>query len=296
MLRLIKSLDQIKMAWNPIINPLQAGLKIGQAAQGQPFASSLCRFEDMITDEYLHICKAIGQKPVVHRKQWEFAYIYWKLLNHNMLSPGKKGLGFGVGSEPLPAAFVAMKCQILATDAPCDANDQGWALTGQHASSLDALRKPELVSDDEFTKLCDFMPLDMNDYESIPSDWQFHWSSCVIEHLGGIQKAIDFLVQSSLRLAPGGIAVHTTEFNLSSNEDTIDEPGACILRKCDLERLSEMLCSVGLSMESLVLDPGSHAYNYHVDVPPYELYNHLRLELGNYVSTSLGIVIKRPWI
>jgi hypothetical protein len=78
-----------------------------------------------------------------------------------------------VGSEPLPSAFVAMKCQILATDAPCDANDQGWALAGQHASSLDALRKPDLVSDDEFTQLCDFMQLDMNDSESIPSDWQF---------------------------------------------------------------------------------------------------------------------------
>jgi len=281
------------MVQQPIINILQAGLKIGQADQGKAFASSLCRYEDMITDEYLHICTAIGQKPIVHRKQWEFAYIYWKLLSHNMLSPGKKGLGFGVGSEPLPAAFVARKCKILATDAPSEINDQGWALTGQHASSLDALRKPEIVSDNEFTNLCDFMPLDMNDYGSIPPGWQFHWSSCVIEHLGGIEEAIEFLVQSSLRLAPGGVAVHTTEFNLSSNEHTIDQPGSCILRKCDLERLSDRLGNVGLSIEPLILDPGSHVYNYHVDAPPYQSYNHLRLELGNYVSTSLGVVIKR---
>ena len=284
------------MTQKPIINILQAGLKIGQAALDVPFASSLCRYEDMITDEYLRICKAIAQKPVVHRKQWEFAYIYWKLLTHDMLVPGKRGLGFGVGTESLPAAFVAQKCKILATDAPSEGNDQGWALSGQHASSLEALRKPEIVSDDEFTSLCEFIPLDMNDYDSIPAGWQFHWSSCVIEHLGGIDMAIEFLVQSSIRLAPGGVAVHTTEFNLSSNEDTIDEPGTCILRKCDLERLSERLESFGLSIEPLILDPGSHVYNYHVDAPPYQSYNHLRLELGNYVSTSLGIVIKRPWI
>jgi hypothetical protein len=281
------------MPWNPIINILQAGLKIGQAPQGQPFASSLCRYEDMITDEYLHVCQAIGQQPLVNRKQWEFAFIYWKLRSYNMLGPGIGGIGFGVGTEPLPAAFIAEKCKILATDAPIGNNDQGWSLSGQHASSLEALLKPEIVSDDEFRSLCDFMPLDMNNYESIPFGWQFHWSSCVIEHLGGIEQAIEFLIQSSLRLAPGGIAVHTTEFNLTSNEHTIDEPGTCILRKCDLERLCDRVGSVGLSIEPLILDPGTHSYNYHVDAPPYEGYNHLRLELGNYVATSLGVVIKR---
>ena len=40
----------------------------------------------------------------------------------------------------------------------------------------------------------------MNDYGSIPDGYDFHWSSCVIEHLGGIRKALDFVLESVERL------------------------------------------------------------------------------------------------
>lgn len=276
-------------------NFFDTGLSIATANTDKPFASSLCRFEDMITKEYIDICtKVIHQQPIQHRKQWEYAYIVWTLCSSGKLTEGSKGIGFGVGSEPLPAAFSAMKCTILATDAPSENNDQGWALTGQHASSLHQLSRPDIISDSELAKFCTFKELDMNDYSSIPTGWDFHWSSCVIEHLGGIQKAIDFLVESAKMLAPGGIAVHTTEFNLSSNLDTLDEPGTCIPRKRDLDGLRHQLENAGLVMQDLVLDPGTHIYNYHVDCPPYESYNHLRLKLGQYISTSIGIVITRP--
>tara|TARA_Y100001968_G_C19337342_1_gene707622 strand:+ start:1038 stop:1160 length:123 start_codon:yes stop_codon:yes gene_type:complete len=38
----------------------------------------------------------------------------------------------------------------------------------------------------------------------------------VIEHLDGISKGLDFLINSAEKLNVGGIAVHITEFNLSS--------------------------------------------------------------------------------
>lgn len=247
----------------------------------------------MITNEYLDICRAIGQEPAVQRKQWEFAFIYWKLLSSQKLCAGQRGVGFGVGTEPLSAAFAAKGCQILATDAPFEINDQGWALTDQHASSLQALQKPHLISNEELYERCQFKSLDMNNYSEIPAGYDFHWSSCVIEHLGGIKYAIDFLLQSSLRLADGGVAVHTTEFNLSSNQDTVDEVGTCILRKSDLEYLVSRLFDYGLHAEPLILDPGHHPYNYHVDAPPYVGYNHLRLALCGYAATSVGIVIRK---
>ena len=273
---------------------IEAGLRIEPSHNQRPFSSSLCRFEDMITNEYRDICSFIGQKPVLHRKQWEYAYIVWKLDSLGKLGMGSKGIGFGVGQEPLPAAFSSKQCTILATDAPKDNNDQGWELTSQFATSIQQLSKPDILPDSELQKYCHFRELDMNDYESIPLGWDFHWSSCVIEHLGGIQSAIDFVVNSARKLAPGGVAVHTTEFNLSSNEDTLDMPGTCILRRRDLDMLRVRLAEVGLHMEDLVLDPGSHVYNYHVDCPPYQSYGHLRLELDKYLSTSVGMVIVNP--
>lgn len=153
--------------------------------------------------------------------------------------------------------------------------------------------KTFLISNEDLCERCEFKSLDMNSYSEIPPGYDFHWSSCVIEHLGGIKYAIDFLLESSLRLADGGVAVHTTEFNLSSNQDTVDEAGTCILRKCDLEHLVSRLFDYGLHPEPLILDPGFHPYNYHVDAPPFEAYNHLRLALGGYAATSVGIVIRK---
>jgi predicted transcriptional regulator len=55
---------------------------------------------------------AIGEKPNFHRKQWEFCYIYRVMEQAGMLQPGKRGLVFGAGREPLVAAFAVRGAQI----------------------------------------------------------------------------------------------------------------------------------------------------------------------------------------
>ena len=134
----------------------------------------------------------------------------------------------------------------------------------------------------------------MRAHDQIPKGHDFRWSSCVIEHIGGIRAAQDFLLASANRLNPGGIAVHTTEFNLSSDLDTVDEPGTCVFRARDLQQLKAELEEQGLQMEPLILDPGMHPYNYHVDAPPYDSRVHLRLLLEKFAATSIGIVIRKP--
>ena len=133
----------------------------------------------------------------------------------------------------------------------------------------------------------------MNHYESIPSGYDFHWSSCVIEHLGGISKGLNFLINSSKKLNIGGVAIHTTEFNLSSSIDTADNPGTCIFRRLDFEKLEKMASQNGLHLEPIIYDPGSHFLDYFVDTPPYSDV-HLRLILEKYVATSIGVVITKP--
>jgi hypothetical protein len=272
-----------------------SSLQPGTVSPHALFGSSLCRMEDLEHPRYHRLCRqALDREPILHRKQWEFIYIIEKLRLNNCLREGAKGLGFGVGTEPLASYFVSQGCTILATDAPDYVVDQGWKQTAQHATQIENIWYPRLVDEQLFKDRCSFLPLNMNIYADIPEGFDFHWSSCVIEHLGGIRQAIDFLLESVQRLAPGGVAVHTTEFNLSSDVDTIDQPGTCILRGSDVNQLVTTIEERGFEMDPVILDPGQHPYNFHVDVPPYRSAVHLRLQLENFASTSLGLIIRKP--
>ena len=52
----------------------------------------------------------------LHRKIWEFCFIAQALDERGMLARGRRGLGFAVGTEPLPAMFASRGCAIVATD------------------------------------------------------------------------------------------------------------------------------------------------------------------------------------
>ena len=45
-------------------------------------------------------------------------YILQILEDHGMLRPGRRGLGFGVGNEPIAAYAAGKSVAILATDLP----------------------------------------------------------------------------------------------------------------------------------------------------------------------------------
>ena len=55
----------------------------------------------------------------------EFIFILEKLRLNGCLEAGKKGLGFGVGTEPLSSYFVSQGCVVLATDEPGDITNEG---------------------------------------------------------------------------------------------------------------------------------------------------------------------------
>ena len=93
-------------------------------------------------------------------------------------------------------------------------------------------------------------------------------------------------------LRPGGIAVHTTEYNLSSNVDTIAQGILVLFRKRDIENIIQTLRGLGHEME-IDFDAGTGLKNTCVDLPPYTFNPHLRLQILNWVSTSIGLIIKK---
>ena len=254
--------------------------------------SQLCTFEQMATPEYNTLCGRLKISPEnVSRKMWEYTYILSVLERAGKIGQGLRGLGFAVGTEPLPSAFAAGGCLITATDAPLD-NDvsQAWAATGQWASDLEKLWRPELVSRENFLERVHFLPVDMNAIPTDLRDFDFCWSNCSLEHLGSIRHGLDFIHNSIGTLKPGGVAVHTTEFNLDSNDHTLESPMLSLYRKQDIEQLIHELLSNGHQVAPLNLWPGITPVDEHIDLPPYSPV-HLKLQVLKYTVTSVGLII-----
>jgi hypothetical protein len=125
-------------------------------------------------------------------------------------------------------------------------------------------------------------------------DFDFVWSSCCFEHLGNLEAGLQFVINSVDTLKPGSVAVHTTEYNLSSNDDTIGEGGIVIYRRRDFEELVQRLRDRGYKVSAFAPAPHAHPLDFHIDAPPYYDNYHLKLRLAEYVTTSAGICIVKP--
>src|SRR5918998_283444 len=204
--------------------------------------SSVCRrahFEEGWLDRWSRMFgypDPLGQPHGSHRKVWEWCAIAQCLAERGMLRPGRLGLGFAVGTEPLAAAFAARGAVVLATDLALADSHEGWTATGQHAASKEALWHSDLVDRAGFERRVVFADADMRTLEGLLPIWDFAWSSCALEHLGSLEAGWDFVVSSARLLRPGGVAAHTTEFNVSSGRDTIEARPGGPLHVCVVER------------------------------------------------------------
>lgn len=254
--------------------------------------SQLCTGEQLEDAAFLDMCSTLQLVPAKHRKLWEFAYIVAALDYYGKLKPGSRLLGFGVGTEPLPGHFASRGAFVTASDAPIDITIDGWHTTNQHSTSVEQLFNPNIVSRHVFDRNVEFRPIDMNNIPADAVGYDGCWSSCALEHLGGIDAGLNFIENSLNTLNVGGLAVHTTEFNLSSNTDTLSAKTICLFRRRDMERLIVRLTKAGHEVMPLNLYPGSPPEDGFVDVPPYGL-PHLKLQVASYVSTSFGIIVRK---
>ena len=258
--------------------------------------SQLCTASQCLEPRYEHWCHEMRSPVRLGRKQWEFVFVLEALSQHNMLVAGRRGLGFGCGREPLPALFAKYGCNIVATDLKTDeAAVKGWVHTEQHASNLAELNSQGICESSIFQKKVGFEFVDMN---NIPSKflvgYDFVWSSCAFEHLGSIRHGLDFVGNTMKCLKPGGIAVHTTEFNLSSDEDTVEDPNCVLFRRRDMLQLQHELELQGYVVAPFNFNPGDTPVDKHIDCPPFSPSPHLKLKLGQYATTSIGLIVCKP--
>jgi len=262
---------------------------------------------DLESDWALYWCQQLKAAPVFHRKLWELVYVLQALHEAGCLREGSRGLGFGCGQEPLPSYFASIGVTVLATDLESSARAaEGWAATGQHADSIESAYKPDLVDREKFDRHVQFRSVDMNDFPSDLNDFDFCWSICSLEHLGSIDRGLEFVKRSLDTLRPGGVAVHTTEFNFSNDAETIDNWPTVLFQRRHFLALHSALTAAGHAVPTLDFDVGNKPLDRFIDVPPYlhdwndvyrkywgHLANHMKLSVDGFPTTCFGLIIQK---
>ncbi len=274
-----------------------------------PLSSKLCEEADIESTWFVHWCRALKMAPIYHRKVWEDCFALQAISEAGLMRPGVRALAFGAGEEPLASLLAARGVDVLATDLAADASEAaGWIQTGQHAT-LERLFKPQLVDRATFDRHVRFRAVNMND---VPADlegkFDLCWSLCSLEHVGSTELACRFVERSIDCLRPGGLAIHTTEFNLSSETDTVSEGWCVIFTRPQIEALCNRLRGAGHSVGPVCYETGSQPLDQFVDLPPFPHPSlewrspnalqlpaapHLRLALLGHVSTSIALIVRR---
>ncbi len=254
--------------------------------------SQLCTTSQFHEPDYDRICQMMKVKPRLHRKQWEFVYIIRCIERAGLIAPGRRGLVFGVGREKLPSIFVAGGCEIVATDLPAAEADGHWLSSNEHSDTLDNFFFPAIVDRSIFFRNASFRPVNMNKIPEDLTGFDFCWSSCALEHLGSLQHGLDFIRNSLKCLKPGGLAVHTTEFNLGSHGETLESGSCVVYRESDLLAFAADMRSQGHAT-ILNLNPGGEPTDFMIDRDKNSDI-HLRLYVANKIlATSAGLAVKK---
>ena len=269
-------------------------------------ASKLSTQADIESEWVAHWCGELKIPVIFHRKIWELAFVLQAIHDSGALHEGARGLGFGCGTEPIASYLAARGVSVLTTDlAASDAHAIGWAATGQHADHLDKAFHPHLVDRATFDRLVRLRFVDMNAIPDDLRDYDFCWSVCALEHLGSIQRGLDFVEHAMATLRPGGVAVHTTEFNIIDEGKTVDNWPTVLFQRKHIEGLVARLESSGHDVAPLNFDLGSGPMDRFVDIPPWAhdmprylsdwlgQPRHLKLSIDGFTATCFGIIVRK---
>ena len=174
-----------------------------------------------------------------------------------------------------------------------EAANAGWTCSGQHAQVLEDLNRREICPPDQFAARVRFETVDMQAIPASLRDFDFTWSACALEHLGSVASGQDFIMESLQTLRPGGVAVHTTEFNVDDDADTLDNTSTVLFRRQDIEAVFSKAARLDYRCRAN-WNTGAGALDAYVDLPPYSSDQHLKLQLGSYVTTSIGLIFDKP--
>lgn len=277
-----------------VANPVRVGLASKPPTQA-----------DIESEWLAYWCNRLRLEPLYHRKVWEHAYVIQALSEHGVLRYGARVLGFGCGREPIPSLLASLGVRVTASDLSAeDAVEAGWG--GDRAGALDELWRPGICSEATFRRQVELRAVDMG---AIPEDltgYDACWSVSALEHLGSLRRGAEFILDSVRTLRPGGVAVHTTQYNFGPGEETIDNWPTVLFRRFHLETIAEKLEARGCSVAPFSFDLGTGFLDRFIDMPPFAPGEglldhrweklppaHLRLLVDGFPCTAFGLIVRK---
>ncbi|OXS29918.1 MAG: hypothetical protein BCS36_03125 [Desulfovibrio sp. MES5] len=306
--------QNIKNIMNHVAEKRMASLEKGTEYSEEivNLQSKLSTQQDLESSWAQHWLNELKVPFTFHRKNWENAFILQVLHDHDMF--GKHGLGLACGQEKIPSYLIQRNCTIVAGDRPfCndDAIQNGWESTNQYTLSKESLYHEDLTDRSHFNNNFTLKYVDMNSLPTeLHGDFDFCWSVCAMEHLGSIAAGLNFLKNSLKLLKPGGISVHTTEFNLLSSHRTIDNWGSVLFTREHLSILEKEIKEIGGEVYPFNFDMGNGLFDCYFDMPPFphqsvtgidsplpllKFTPHIKLLIDGIPATCVGIIIKKNW-
>ena len=128
----------------------------------------------------------------------------------------------------------------------------------------------------------------------IPDDlrsFDFVWSSCAMEHLGSLDAGLEFFERQLACMRPGGVGVHTTEYNVDPFGPTLSDGLTVLYQRPQLEALVHAMRRQGHRMK-ITFRTGAQPEDLHVDTPPFTN-THIRTQTLGCTHTSFGLVVQR---
>ena len=283
--------------------PIRRGLTPGQVG----LKSKASTQSDLESDWVAYWAGELNVPVVFHRKLWELAYVLQALWEHGRMARGKRGLGFGCGVEPIPSYLASRDVTVTVTDLPPEHGAKiGWQNTNQYTATLEHAYNAALVDRDRFVKYVSLEYVDMNAIPTTLRDYDFCWSICALEHIGSIKLGLAFIENSLKTLRPGGLAIHTTEYNYANDDATIDNWGTVLFQRQHFNELAERLRTSGHRVAELDFSVGDQILDRFIDLPPYPHdmtsfqqahwardSNHIKAAVDGFASTCFGLIIQK---
>ena len=178
---------------------------------GDYMAASNALARDFLHPEYQNFCLIYNEPLYLHRKWWEWAFIFDR-LSKAACSPWDARAGVRSGRRETAVLFAKLGASITATDAPSGMN---WTNISDGSDYKHWLFKSDIIDQEAFDDRVSFEYCDMNHISTHLTDYDFCWSSCCFEHLGSLQHGIDFVINSVERPLKSA-ALHATRRSLIS--------------------------------------------------------------------------------
>ncbi|MBX2990897.1 MAG: class I SAM-dependent methyltransferase [Bacteroidetes bacterium] len=202
------------------------------------------------------IRKELREVPRFHRKQWEFAMIVQALRDCGKLEPETYGLSMGGGKELVAYAIARHVRQLVITDL-YEMNTSWDCAKTESPDGFIRENRPFPVDDAKLKAL----RMDMRDLQFPDNTFDFCYSTCAVEHIGGREDFLKHFNEVARVLKDDGVYVFTTEV-LYGNEPIKDEHNYVF----SFPFLADILAESGLVAENLFDARISH-HTIHRPIP-----------------------------